>query len=350
MSRPRIEIEPRTPWSLRLFDRIPLPALWAGVAIAAGVFGVFLIYTALLGDAPGRLDAIAFEWGWVAELIQAGVLGFTIAVVGASMRGARDEIEALRPALAPPLRDASDLHKQVLRYPRALLAGLGLCGVLSAVPTILSPEMWIDGRRPGWTHPAVVWLLVRNAVTWWIVLRGMALDLAIGWRFSRIAEHVVFSDPLDRAVFEPFARRALRNVLLWMLLAVWVSLTYVGPGWVIGPLMVLGLTTITSFALAAFLIPLLGPHARLRAAKQAELARVRAAIRLARDRVLARDAGEPGGGRLGDLLAYEARVDAASEWPIETSTLLRFAFYLALGLGSWVGAGLVQHFVETALR
>jgi hypothetical protein len=105
--------------------------------------------------------------------------------------------------------------------------------------------------------------------------------------------------------------------------------------------MVLGLTTITSFALAAFLLPLLGPHARLRAAKQAELAR---------DRVLARDAGEVGGGRLGDLLAYEARVDAASEWPIETSTLLRFAFYLALGLGSWVGAGLVQHFLETALR
>jgi hypothetical protein len=117
-----------------------------------------------------------------------------------------------------------------------------------------------------------------------------------------------------------------------MLLAVWVSLTYIGPGWAIGPLMALGLTTLTSFALAAFLLPLLGPHARLRDAKQAELARVRAAIRAARDRVLARDAGEVGGGRLGDLVAYEARVDAASEWPIATSTLLRFAFYLALGL------------------
>jgi len=100
----------------------------------------------------------------------------------------------------------------------------------------------------------------------------------------------------------------------------------------------------------AFLLPLLGRTRGCRAAKQAERARVRAAIRVARDRVLARDAGELGGGRLGDLVAYEARVDAASEWPIETSTLLRFAFYLALGLGSWVGAGLVQHFVETALR
>ena len=225
-----------------------------------------------------------------------------------------------------------------------------LCGILSAVPTVLSPGMWIGGRQPGWTHPTVAWLLLRNAVTWWIVLRGMALDLLIGWHFSRVAEHVVLADPFDREVFAPFARRALRNVLLWMLLAVWVSLTYIGPGWAVGPLMALGLATLTSFALAAFLLPLLGPHARLRAAKQAERARVRAAIRVARDRVLARDAGELGGGRLGDLVAYEARVDAASEWPIETSTLLRFAFYLALGLGSWVGAGLVQHFVETALR
>jgi hypothetical protein len=350
VSRPRIEIAPRTPWSLRLFDRIPLPAFWAGVAIAIAVFGVFLLYSALLGDAPGQLAAIAFAWPWVAEGIQAGVLGFAIAVVGASVRGARNEIEALRPVLAQPLRDAADLHQHVLRYPRVPLVGLGLCGVLSAIPTVLSAEMWIDGHHPGWTHPSVLWLLARNALTWWIVLRGMALDLAIGWRFSRIAEHVVFSDSFDRAVFEPFARRALRNVLLWMLFAVWVSLTYVGPGWAIGPLMVLGLTTITSFALAAFLLPLLGPHARLRAAKQAELARVRAAIRAARDRVLARDAGEVGGGRLGDLVAYEARVEAASEWPIETSTLLRFAFYLALGLGSWVGAGLVQHALETALR
>jgi len=350
VSRPRIEIEPLTPWSLRLFDRIPLPAFWAGVAIAAGVFAVFLLYTALLGDGLGRLAGVAFAWGWVAELIQDGFLGFAIAVVAASVRGARDEIEALRPVLAPPLRDATDLHKQVLHYPRALLIGLGLCGLLSAIPSALSPDMWVGGRRPGWTHPTVAWLLLRNAVTWWIVLRGMALDLLIGWHFSRVAEHVVLADPFDREVFAPFARRALRNVLLWMLLAVWVSLTYIGPGWAVGPLMALGLATLTSFALAAFLLPLLGPHARLRAAKQAERARVRAAIRVARDRVLARDAGELGGGRLGDLVAYEARVDAASEWPIETSTLLRFAFYLALGLGSWVGAGLVQHFVETALR
>lgn len=350
MTPPRIELDPSTPWSLRLFDRIPLPAFWAGVAIGAGVFVLFLLYTAVFGDAPGRLAGVAFDWGWAAELIQDGFLGFAIAVVAASVRGARDEIEALRPALAPPLRDAADLHKQVLHYPRALLIALGICGILPAIPTVLSPGIWIDDRNPGWTHPTVVWLVLRNAVTWWIVLRGMGLELVIGWRFSRLADHVVLADPFDREVFAPFARRALRNVLLWMLLAVWVALTYIGPGWAIGSLMALGLATLASFAIAAFVLPLLGPHARLRAAKQTEVARVRAAIRDTRDSVLARGPRDLDGGRLGDLIAYETRVDDASEWPIETSTLLRFGFYLALGLGSWIGAGLVQHALETALR
>jgi len=113
---------------------------------------------------------------------------------------------------------------------------------------------------------------------------------------------------------------------------------------------VMVLAAIAAFAtVTSFVLPLLGPHAQLRAAKHAELARVRTAIRTARDAALAPNASERTG-RLADLVAYEARIADAGEWPIETPTLLRFGLYLALGLGSWVGAGLVQHAVEQALR
>jgi len=347
MGRPHIELLPATPWSLRLFDRIALPPFWAGVAIAAGVFAIFLGYTALLGDGPGRLAGVSFGWGWIAEVIQDGLIGFAIAVTAASMRAACEEIEALRPSLGPTARRA-DLAAEVLRYPRALLLAVGLAGTLSAFPTVLSSEIWIGGRMPGWTHPTVAWLFVRNAVAWWLLLRGMALELLTGHRFSRLAQDVEIADPFDRSAFAPFARRALRNVFLWMLFAAWLSLNYVGPGWAIGPLMALGLATVAAFACASFALPLLGPHRRLRAAKAHELALVRAAIRVARDRALGPDAKEPPG-RLADLVAYERRVADAGEWPIESSTLLRFALYLALGLGSWIGAGLVQWVVERAL-
>jgi hypothetical protein len=138
-------------------------------------------------------------------------------------------------------------------------------------------------------------------------------------------------------------------VLLWMMLAAWVSLTYIGPG-ALGRLLAVGVVGLSCFALAAFVIPLVGPHRRLRDLQQRELARVRAALRLARDAVLAQGAPPFVGGRLADLIAYETRVEAASTWPIESSTLPRFGLYLALGMGSWVGAGLVQHLVETAFR
>lgn len=349
MSQPRIVLAPSTPLSLRLFDRIPLPAFWAGAVVGLGIFLLFLLYTAAFGASIGRHADVAFERGWLAEGIQDFFLGFTIAVIAASVRSTRTEIEALRPSLGLAPRDEPDLEREVLRYRRLPLALMGLGALLTGYLTVSSPELWIDGQMPGWTHPTVLWLAMRNTVTWWIALRGVALELLLGWRVSRLAERVEVVDLFDRAAFAPFTRRALRSVLLWMMLAAWVSLTYIGPG-ALGRLLVVGVAGLSCFALAAFVIPLVGPHRRLRDLQQRELARIRAALRLARDAMLAQGAPPFAGGRLADLIAYETRVLAASTWPIESSTLPRFGLYLALGMGSWVGAGLVQHAVETALR
>jgi hypothetical protein len=196
----------------------------------------------------------------------------------------------------------------------------------------------------------VLWLFARNSMAWSIALRGMVLELVGGLRFSRLAEHVAEVDLDSSDVFAPFVRRALRNVSLWMLLTVWMALNFAGRGWAIPSLLWLGIVVLLAFAVTAFLLPLLGPRRRLREAKRAELLRVRAALRAARDRVLAAPASEVAGGRLADLVAYETRVANAHEWPIAAATVVRFALYVALGLGSWVGAGIVQHGIESALR
>lgn len=338
-----------TPWSLRLVDRLPVSAFWGGVTIALGCYAVFLVYTAAFGAGPGQHAGVAFRRGWIAETIQSGFLGFAVAVVAASVRGARREFEALRPALDAELRRAPGLPRELLRYPRLPLAALGLASGLSSLATVLSPELWAEGRFPGWRHPTVLWIFGRSFLTWWIVLRGMALELILSRRFSALAQRVKDVDLFERDVFAPFVRRALRNVLLWMLLAAWISLTFIGADWALPALMALGITTLGAFALAAFLTPLLGPHRRLRALRREELARVRAALREAREHALAAPPAASQGGRLADLLAWEARVSAVSAWPIEASTLVRFGLYLALGLGSWIGAGLVQHWIERAL-
>lgn len=349
MDRHAFALEPTTPLSLQVLARLGLPPFAGGLAIGCTAFAIFLAYSTAFGAAPARLAGVGFERGWLAELIQDFFLGFAVAVVAASVRGARHELEALRPCLTAPLRGARDLERSVLGYPRALLAAIGLSSIASAFATVMSPGLWIDGRMPGWTHPTVIWLFCRNAVTWWIVMRGLVLELVIARHFSLLAEHVEHVDLLDRSVFAPFARRALRSVLLWMLLAAWVSLTWLGRGWAVNELMLVGLLTLATFAFAAFLLPLVGPHRRLRAAKEKELARVRGVLAAVREHALHAHPNDLAGGRLADLVAWEARVASSGEWPLEPTTLARFGLYLALGLGSWVGAGLVQHAIERAI-
>jgi hypothetical protein len=50
------------------------------------------------------------------------------------------------------------------------------------------------------------------------------------------------------------------------------------------------------------------------------------------------------------LLALRNQVADVREWPVDLSTLMRLLLYLAIGLGSWVGAALVDLGVERVLR
>lgn len=350
VTAPRIELYPRTPWVLRLLDRVPLPAFWLGVAIGLAVFALFGVYSALLGEGAGRLTGVVFGSHALAELQQDLFLGFTLAIAAASVRGALRDLEALLPALEGDRRDLEALRREALTYRPLVLAGVSVAvGLFSALTTPRDPVMWAEGRFPGWGHPTPLWMAARNFANWGAVGFAMGLELMLGRGFSRLGEHLREPDLLDRAPLAPFGRRALRNVSFWMLLAAFLSLTYVGRGWA-GELLPLGLLFLAAFAAIAFLLPLLGARGSIRRRKALELARVRDAVRAARDEALARPAGGAAGGRLADLLAWERRVAEAPEWPIDASILARLGLYVALGLGSWVGAAVVQRFVDTALR
>ena len=53
--------------------------------------------------------------------------------------------------------------------------------------------------------------------------------------------------------------------------------------------------------------------------------------------------------KMGGLLALEARIQAAREWPIDFSTIGRLAFYLAIPLISWIGGALMERAVDAAI-
>jgi hypothetical protein len=102
----------------------------------------------------------------------------------------------------------------------------------------------------------------------------------------------------------------------------------------------LALVNLAGFAAVAFTLPLLGVRRRLRAKKADELARVRGALRVEREKALDPSGSPPG--RIADLLALEARIESVREWPIEAPALARLVVFVTIGLGSWVGAALVE--------
>ncbi len=100
----------------------------------------------------------------------------------------------------------------------------------------------------------------------------------------------------------------------------------------------------SSFTAAAiFLYPL---HRRIRAEKQSELARIRAAIARESD---ARIAGDEDWAPRGDLIAYKQEIDRVSTWAFNTPTVFRFVLYVSLGVGSWLGAAFVERWLGTLL-
>jgi hypothetical protein len=103
-------------------------------------------------------------------------------------------------------------------------------------------------------------------------------------------------------------------------------------------------------AAGSFWIPARGVHERLRAAKRAELARVRTEIRRDREALARLGPGaDAAARRLPGLLAFEGRVEAVREWPFDAATLRRFGIVLLLPLASWLGGALVERAVDRLL-
>jgi len=146
----------------------------------------------------------------------------------------------------------------------------------------------------------------------------------------------------------PFARTGLRASAYWFLGSSIASLLTLDEGaWEI-VVAVIAVTLALGFV--SLLLPSRGVHERLRAAKLEELARVRAEIERARAALIdTRDAGAEIA-RMPALLAWEARVERVSVWPFDAPTLVRFALFLLVPLGSWLGGALVERAVDSVLR
>jgi hypothetical protein len=274
------------------------------------------------------------------ELLQAALIGYGAALSGWLRDAARAALRALRPVLDESGKTAAEAPRLLEPAPVARIAA-ALAGVALGLALAANPASWPEGRP---SASFFVWTLARAAAIAGLALHGALLAAHLALRLSGIGARVEEVDLLDSREFTPLTRYGLRTVLLWMGYSALFALMFLTSFASISAAVALCATGV--FAVLALLLPVGGARQRLREVRDAELARVRASIRAHTQG--AADGTHPALS-LADLLAYEARIRDVSSWPYDLGANLRFGFYVAIGLGSWVGAALVERVLGAVL-
>jgi hypothetical protein len=337
---------------VRLVEAVPGGPLVGGLVLAAAHYALFLaVHVALVPWGAVPIAAPFFQREMLGpNAIMSFLVGFGPAAMALSKRGARGCIAQLAPVLAGGADGPADATARVASWPRRLLAGAGTLAVVAVVPAVLL-DPGIERLFSHFGRVDVLWLLGANGLSGWLLGRALAHEGWLAWTFSRIGREQVRVDLFDPDRLLPFARRGVQSVLLWSLAASVFSLLFVG-GWAseMAPQV---LASIVLAAAVTLVLPVRGVHVRVRETKAAALARLREALREANDALLAApgsDAAREAAARVPALVALEARTAGVREWPFDASTWVRFAAYVAIGLGSWVGAAVVERALDAAMR
>jgi hypothetical protein len=330
---------PAEHWTERLpGGRAPHAAwtLWVGVTLA--LLALWLVADALFGRFGAGVEAPGHYW-WRRGVV-AAITGWIVASSRWAWEGDRRDLDALRPLLRAAPADVERLRRD-LASPD--LRGMPACALAgAAIGLAFTPLLQADPlaflRACGWDYAFL--LGTANSVLLFALLgRELWGTLAATRVFARLESMLGEIDLLDPDLLEPFAQRGLRAAAFWIIGSAFGSLLFVSERFAPGLLAILAATL--AVGVAALVLPMRGAHRRIRAEKTAELARVRAAIRAAREKL--HDAvGAPRDARLAELLAWESRIERVREWPLDLPTLLRFGGLVLLAIGSWLGGAIAE--------
>jgi hypothetical protein len=321
--------------------RFEHPAIWLGAATGAG----YLLVTAAILAAAGPVAVglvTGVSWADVLAVHVTYALYFAGVPIAIAIlvRGLERDARNLAPALGAKEGGDASLYRDALKVaPRAVWLGAG-AGLLVAIATI-------------WVMAGSLKEVPRVGVLF-ITLREIAIDLALfgamGWgvgaalRLSRLTEERARPDLLAPRAFAPLARNGTRLAAVWLVfMAISIPVGMVPPevlAEVMRSLLVM-VFALAALALVALILPCRGAHRVLRAAKRAELREVRSQI--AEARRTREDTRLPG------LLAWEARIEGLSEWPIDATALRRTGLFLMLPVASWVGSAFVERLVDASI-
>ncbi|MCP5066017.1 MAG: hypothetical protein GY946_05560 [bacterium] len=347
MSEPKITA---LGWTERLYAAVPLSPGYVGVALASAFVFVF----AAIEFALGRhlvffevSDAVATEMINQARTTVANFLfaAFMPTAYVYLLRSYRSTLDQLRSHLDGSDAEFSALRSRIGHYaPTALalsiIGGLGIVLLLTRATTPAHVDPWEWGSLIVETR----WMRVLSP--WHGCWLGV-LFLSVGTetqRLAPLAARIVNADLPDLVAFRPFTRQALLNTLLMFLASGFGWLTIVESG---SLALVLGYWVAATAGISIGLVFWLAPvYLVVREMKARELDWCRDALVREGAKLRQSDAGPS---RIGELVAWESRVESVPNWPIDASALRTFLLYSLIPLVSWAGGALVERFIDLLL-
>jgi len=195
---------------------------------------------------------------------------------------------------------------------------------------------------------AAVWFFVVAPLTFSLISKAVYIAFREGQLWSGFRSKVAAPDIFDLTKLRPVTKAAMRGSFSWVMGATIGTLFFLSSE--------IDRSTLLPFfigiggvAIMYLIAPLVGWHRVLLAEKERQLKDVRKVIDRCWARLKAAEDDDVALSKMGGLLALEARIQAAREWPIDFSTIGRLAFYLAIPLISWIGGALMERAVDAAI-
>jgi hypothetical protein len=191
-------------------------------------------------------------------------------------------------------------------------------------------------------HPAMlIWMSLATIILVMSFTRGVALSRAgnILMKITIDDELVIDLLRIDRLAV--VGRAAARPSLTWFTISAVILLIFIGGG--ITPFTVSLLVACAAMGIWVFVATMEQVHRKIRTAKALELERLRGEI----DALRARAADDVDASvKLQGLLAYEARIAAAPEWPFDQTTLVRVGASALILTVPWFGQAIAAYVVD----
>lgn len=352
-------------WDQKLVRLLGGRPWWSGVIVAvvsflsflmlAQGFGIYdLIYSGAIPDLDQTLGMDPYTW---AAFVTSLLTGFGIS---ASSVALAHDVRDLKEIALVIGRDPDDLMDDWVTTLRAKIVRgrifavvffvTGLSIVLFNIPGATDLFGLHQPEKYAWFQQVPAgWFLVFVPLNFALMGKGVYYTI-VEDRFSRETRNASLQiDLLHPERLAPFTRMALRRSLLWIVGTSLCLLLFLNDA--VSPAGILPFViAIMLVACLALIAPLTGIHRKISGAKQKELREVRKAIANFRDEVLHGTnptTSNNAAHRLTGLVAYEARLEKTSEWPIDLPTIGTFSFYLAIPVISWVGGALMERAIDT---